>query len=105
MNEHLMIVTKEQKEQIKTMFFGPYEPEWRDHKGIVDNTDESIAKRLGMAKDTVSSHIVVMLKNHFEAVIKVRDLERELFDKPDGSFGSTTLESTFNYTPPEEDSI
>jgi hypothetical protein len=59
-----------QKEQIYRMFFGPYLPEWRDKKGIVDNTDETISKRLGISRDMVSYYITTELDKIWLNVIR-----------------------------------
>lgn len=59
-------LTEKDKENIWQMFFGPYKEEWKDSKGIVDNHDITISKRLKMPKDTVCNYITERLNNHFK---------------------------------------
>lgn len=61
-------ISKEKKDLIHRMMFGPFEESWRDENGIIDNSDEAVAKRLGMAVPAASYHIVTMLKEHFRRV-------------------------------------
>ena len=68
------LITKEQKALIRKMFFGPYEDEWRDSNGNVDNSDATIAKRLKLKKQTVSSMIAVMCENHFKDVCESKEI-------------------------------
>ena len=65
-------LTTEQKETIKDMFFGPYKEEWKSFDGIVDNTDSTIAKRLGVTMTLVSAHTERICKEHLNNVIKLR---------------------------------
>ena len=75
----ITILTEEQKAEIHTMFFGPYKPEWRDYDGIIDNRDETIAKRLGINVSLVSSYIARIELKHFRKVMaeheRVEDVE------------------------------
>jgi hypothetical protein len=60
----LQQLTDEQKEEIWRMFFGPYKKAWKNTDGIVDNTDATIAKRLGLNTDVVGNYISMRLKRH-----------------------------------------
>lgn len=56
--------------EITEMFFGPYRPEWYNQKGIVDNTDVVIAKRLGVDSGFVAFHTNKISEEHFRKVIE-----------------------------------
>lgn len=73
-------VSKEKVEEIETMFFGPYKDEWRDFNGIVDNTDETIAMRVGLAVGTTSHVISRLCKKHWNKVTKLRNTENYVID-------------------------
>lgn len=66
------ILSNEEKESIYTMFFGPYIDEWRNEKGIVENSDEIIAKRLSLSVNIVSDYTGIICKNHFKKVERLR---------------------------------
>lgn len=68
-----------QIETINKMFFGPYLPEWRDEKGIVDNTDLTIAKRLGIHDEDISAYLRIVTEQHFERIYhEAMEREREI---------------------------
>ena len=62
-------LTKEHKDLIHQMFFGPFKDEWRDEKGFVDNRDDVIAKRLGVSLKAVSHQIEFQLNSHFSKLV------------------------------------
>ena len=63
-------ISPEILEQIETMFFGPYKPEWKDAKGRVDNSDSAIGKRLNLSSFFVAFHTNKISEAHFKRVIK-----------------------------------
>ena len=63
-------LTENQKKLILKMFFGKYKDEWKDENGIVDNTDDTIAKRLGLLNITVSRFIYNTLNKRHEEFLK-----------------------------------
>lgn len=52
------------------MFFGPYEPEWKDKNGIVDNSDVTIAKRMNLSSSSVAFHTNKLSEEHRKKVLK-----------------------------------
>lgn len=50
-------LTIEEQRLALRMLMGNYEPEWYDSKGIVDNKDLTIAKRLKVGKSTISNFL------------------------------------------------
>lgn len=65
--------TQDQRDSIYRMFFGPYEAEWRDEKGIVDNRDSEIAKRLNLNVMSVSFVTERISREHFENIVKLNN--------------------------------
>jgi hypothetical protein len=61
-------LSSEQKAQIQTMFFGPYLPEWKIN-GVVDNSDATIGKRLGISAYMISNYTEKICEEHFKKVI------------------------------------
>jgi hypothetical protein len=59
----------EQKDIIKRMIFGPYEPEWKNSKGIIMNSDREIGVLLNIKTSTISGHTSHIVEKHFERVI------------------------------------
>lgn len=70
-HEEEFVLTKSQKKEIYTMFFGPYLDEWKTKKGIVDNSDPTIAKRLGLSVNAVSAETSKICKDHFKMIEKL----------------------------------
>lgn len=75
--EKPIILTDEEKEMIRTMFFGPYLDEWKVN-GIVDNRDLTIAKRLGIHKSKICGYIDIILRKHIEKSISINELRNNL---------------------------
>ena len=73
-----ILLTEEQKKNIELMFFGPYLDEWRDSKGLVDNSDEAIANRLGLARATVSGYITRVLNQREKIIAFQREQDKYL---------------------------
>jgi len=69
--EDLNVLSREQMDLIEIMFWGPYEPEWYDDKGRVDNRDSEIAKRVGASRSKVSEYTERISRNHFERVLTI----------------------------------
>lgn len=63
-------LAKAERELVYEMFFGPYKPEWKNEKGIVDNRDCEIAKRMGIETGVVSAYTEKIASIHFTSVIK-----------------------------------
>ena len=59
-------LTYEDKEIIRTMFWGPYKEEWKDKEGVVDNSDRAIANRLGMDFRVVGAFTARDTIKHFK---------------------------------------
>lgn len=51
--KNLYVLSKEEKEKVLVMLFGPYKKEWYNKKGVVENSDRIIAKRLGLNRHAV----------------------------------------------------
>lgn len=69
-------LTQEDKDKIYRMFFGPIKKEWRTETGIVDNSDETIAKRLNLATPNVSRYIAIIEEEHFKWVTEYHNEKR-----------------------------
>ena len=67
----IYFLTREQEEDIYVMFFGPYKPEWKDKKGIVDNSDSAIAKRMKLPVHVVSNSISRICNDHFDEIARL----------------------------------
>jgi len=65
--EHILL-TLQNKEDIETMLFGPWEPEWRNEKGIVMNSDREIAERINIKTSAVSGYSTKLMEAHFKRV-------------------------------------
>lgn len=52
--KNLYVLSKEEKKKVLRMLFGPYKKEWYNKKGVVENSDRIIAKRLGLNRHAVS---------------------------------------------------
>ena len=63
-------ITDEEKELIWIMFMGPYDDDWRDEKGVVDNTDRTIANRLNVNHHQTQNFISFKLDKHIKKTIK-----------------------------------
>lgn len=61
-------LTKEDKAKIDQMFWGPYKDAWRDEKGLVDNTDETIANRLNLSLSAVKKYTAKSVDKHFKGI-------------------------------------
>lgn len=66
-----VILTEKQEKEIYTMFFGPYKEEWKDKKGIVDNSDSAIAKRMKLSTFIVNYATAKICKEHFDRIEKL----------------------------------
>ena len=69
------VLTPIDKRAIEIMFFGPYIPEWKNEKGIVDNSDPTIAKRIGVEWAAVTTYTAALTRRHFKKVEKLRRLK------------------------------
>jgi hypothetical protein len=76
MNNKGIKISKENKALINRMYFGPYELEWRGKDGLIDNRDETIAKRLELSTQSVSNYISLICERHFDKVTRLRNKER-----------------------------
>lgn len=65
-------LTELQKINVEEMFFGPYLDEWKVN-GVVDNSANTIALRLGVTKRVVTNYINSIENYHFKKVIKTRN--------------------------------
>ena len=79
-NEKSIILSDEEKESIRIMFFGPYKPEWKIN-GIVDNRDGIIGKRLGIHKVKVSGYIDIILREHIRMAMKINKFKDQMDEK------------------------
>jgi hypothetical protein len=62
------ILSSKEKKDIYTMLFGPYEDEWYDENGIVDNTDVTIARRLNISRVSVAAYTNRLCHMHFNKI-------------------------------------
>lgn len=74
-NNYNYILSEDDKYNILEMFWGPYKEEWKDNKGVVDNRDSTIAKRLGLPRNIVEAFISNNVKTHFEKATQNKLLE------------------------------
>jgi len=74
---NISTLSEEQEKEIHTMFFGPYKKEWKDKKGIVDNTDSTIAKRMKLETSVVANVITRICKAHFKKVLKNKQVKNK----------------------------
>jgi uncharacterized membrane protein YbaN (DUF454 family) len=69
-------LSEDEKKSIYTMFFGPYIEEWRNEKGIVENSDETIAKRLSLTVSIVSWYTNTICQAHFKKIEKLHRVNK-----------------------------
>jgi len=67
-------LTEKQRDSVYMMFFGPYLPEWRDKKGLVDNRDSEIASRLKVNTSLVSHYTELISREHFKRISKIEEV-------------------------------
>ena len=70
-------LNEEEKNNIYIMFFGPYLNEWRDEKGIVDNTDRTISERLNLNMRLVIQYTNKISTEHFEKITNKYKVKNE----------------------------
>ena len=56
-------LTDDDKANITRMLLGPFNEDWYDFDGIVDNTDETISKRLNLSRPSVALFTTKLLKD------------------------------------------
>lgn len=62
--DHDIVLTENDKQKIKRMFFGPYKKAWYKN-GIVDNSDSAIGKRLKIPERIVAEYTSYICERHF----------------------------------------
>lgn len=83
------------KQEVERMYFGPYEPEWYDNKGRVDNGYRVIAQRTGLSVPLIIHLVENMIKRR-----QITKLPVYLgYDKDYPDYVIVTLESKMNYEP------
>lgn len=86
-----ILLNKDQKSLICKMFWGPYLDEWKDENGVIDNTDQTIADRLGLNYHLIVSFLNQEVQNHFKEVIRYNEYVDKLTN---GKKTNTTTKST-----------
>lgn len=56
-------LTNKQKEIIRRHYFGPYEKDWFDSKGLLKNSDLEISKKIKAPVQVVTRYAKKLLKN------------------------------------------
>lgn len=69
--------TDEVRAKIRQMIFGPFRDEWRLPNGIVNATDNAISKRLNLRTEYVAKLAHIIVENHFEKVMAIRNKEHD----------------------------
>lgn len=85
-------LTEIEKEAIEKMFFGPFEPQWKDSMGRVDNRDQTIADRLSLPFSAVSLYITKAYNYRKKLKLPINVIE----DPEDEEFIMVTFESRMN---------
>lgn len=68
-------LTEEDRIMIELMFWGPYRPEWKNRKGLVENGDETIGKRLSIKTVIVSRYTELLCAEHFARIALINKFE------------------------------
>lgn len=70
-------LSSNQKMAIEVMFWGPYDPSWKNEEGVIDNTDHAIAARLGLIHSAVACYTNKISRKHFRKLAKEKNEAKE----------------------------
>ena len=66
MSKHQL--TNKQKEIIRRHYFGPYDQSWFDSKGLLNNGDSDISKRIKAPIQAVTRYATKIIEEHFKKI-------------------------------------
>jgi hypothetical protein len=61
-------IREEEIAMIKRYLLGPFEPEWYDDEGVLDNSTPKIAEVLGITENMVDKYSSEILDKHFNNI-------------------------------------
>jgi len=61
-------IREEEIQMIKRYLLGPFEPEWYDDEGVLNNSIERIAEDLGITEAMVGKYSTEILNKHFKNI-------------------------------------
>lgn len=66
-------LTSNEKTAIEIMFWGPYDPSWRNEEGVIDNCDHTISQRLELPFSSVANYTARISRLHFIKLSKEKN--------------------------------